>query len=103
MLDAHRVEQMFSVAGGVASILPGLRRHRSVVNERGEILALLPSGIDPEDRADILAAILLRHASARIDPRDMLALLARAFRPLPALPAHCTPASVARWLPEEAR
>jgi hypothetical protein len=99
MEDATRVEHMFRAIGGIAQTLPGLRRHRSALNDAGSILALLPSGIDAEDRADRLAAIMLRRAIGRLSPIEILALLTRAFRGREAEYRPCTAASVARWLP----
>ncbi len=101
--DAYRVEQMFSIFGGEAHVIHGLTRHHSTLRDDGGIFVLLPAGLTAEDRADRLAATILRHASARLDHREILALLGRAFRPRPSLPSHCSPESVAAWIPGASR
>lgn len=101
MIDAYRVEQMFQYIGGVSQIVPGLAHNRSGVNKRGVLLVLLREGLGAEERADALAAAILRHGATRLDPAEVLALLTRAFHRPVAIPATCSPASVAAWIPED--
>lgn len=99
MESTQRIEHLFVVVGGRAHIFPGLSRAVSVVVDGGALLVYLPPGLTPRARAETLAAAMLIHLAARIDPRELLALLHRAFRDSPPPRVPSSTASVAIWIP----